>query len=364
MLARKARLVDALVPALLLAVLGSCAPNFTDLYACSNPDLEHRNADGDLDPCYESKPAAACAGECVPISPAGWSEPLLLWHGAEGDEPECPSWAPAFFRQGRADLMWSPTTCLACECAAPTGTCAPPTKIAASSKNCYATGATSTYFDPPSAWAGECTQANAIPAGVLCNGAPCVESVTMGPLVLTEGGCAPSITIPPGPPPGPSDSPTWSTSVLECGASHGGVCGSPGEICAPDLPPPPQGFQVCIAAGGDHECFDQYPNRFVTYRDFKDERACTPCTCGAPTGSVCTGAISIYGDNACGAQPPVLVLSVWSNGEKCGDTLSGAGLASKMASPLTYTAGMCDPGGGEPTGSLQLIDPKTYCCRP
>ena len=357
---RRARLVGVLVPAMLVAVLGSCAPNYTDLYACSNPDMKHRNADGDLDPCYETKPAAACHGKCVPVSPAGWSEPVLLWHGAQADEPECPSWAPTFSRQGKADLTWSPTTCLACACAPPTGTCAPPTTITASSMNCYATGATSTDFDPPSAWAGECTQANAIPAGAQCNGAPCVESVTMGPLVLTEGECAPSVATPPAPPPGPAASPTWSTSVLECGTNHGGRCGSSGEICAPDLPSPPQGFQVCIAALGDHECFD----RFVAYTKFNDQRTCTPCTCDAPTGSVCTGSISIYSDNACGAQLPPLVLSVWSNGEKCGDMLPGTGLASKIASPLTYTAGMCQPSGGFPTGSPVPIDPKTYCCQP
>ena len=360
----KDRLVDALVPAMLVAVLGSCAPNYTDLYACSNPDMKHRNADGDLDPCYETQPAAACAGKCVPVSPAGWSEPLLLWRGARADEPTCPSWAPAFSKRGQADLTWSPTTCLACECAPPTGTCALPAKITASSEDCNILPTSSTLFDPPAGWAGECTQANAIPAGVQCSGSPCVESVTIGPLLLTEGGCAPSVPAPLTPPPGPADSPTWSTFVLECGTNHGGRCGSPGEICAPALPPPPQGFQVCIAALGDHECFDPYPNRFVSYRSFKDERTCTSCTCGVPTGSVCTGSISIYGDSACGAQTPPLVLSVWSNGELCGEMLPGTGLASKMASPLTYTAGMCQPSGGEPTGSLDLIDPKTYCCRP
>jgi hypothetical protein len=189
-----------------------------------------------------------------------------------------------------------------------------------------------------------------------------VESVTIGPLQLIESGCAPRVATPPGPPLGPADSPGWSTVAIECGAHRGGLCSNPGEICAPDLPPP--GFRVCIAALGDHECFDPYPDKFVTYQGFKDERACTPCACGAPSGGVCSGSISIYSDSACGSLPPLLVLPVWSNGDQCGEVLPGDGLASKSAGPLTYTAGMCKPSGGEPTGSPEPIDPKTFCCRP
>jgi hypothetical protein len=339
-------------------------------YACANPDLNHRDIFGNLDPCHEnlSAPSLGCDGTCVPVSPAGWSEPVLLWQGALAAEPECPTWAPASFKQGRSDLTWSPTTCLACECTPPTGTCALPPTITASSKSCNDSATTLTVFDPPVGWTGECTETNAIPAGEVCGGIPCVQSVTIKPLVLTESECTPSVSTPPTPPPGPADSPSWTSHAITCGTNHSGVCSNPGEICAPSLPPPPPGFHVCISGLGDHECFDPYPVKYVTYQSFKDERMCTPCSCAAPSGSTCTGAISIYSDSACGASMPVpvplLTLTVGSASSQCGEVLPGYALASKNASPLTYSAGMCQPSGGEPTGSPQLIDPTTYCCQP
>jgi hypothetical protein len=356
-----------IAPILLLGVSAGCDPVYLDLEECPAPDNEHLDADGEPDPCHFRDPdaGAACDGICVPLSPPGWSETVLLWHGAPADLPQCPSWAPAHSKEGQADLTPPVTSCLACECQPPTGACMLPATITAStSTSCAIEGNTWTSFDPAAGWVGACTQENAIPMGQLCGGVPCVQAISVGPLIVTESGCTPTIPTPPGPPPGPADSPAWGTVALACSSNHGGQCSDPGETCAPNAPPPPPGFQVCVAAFGDQDCFDAFPDKHVFYKDFHDGRACTPCTCDAPSGSTCSGAISVFNDSMCGAPLPLLVLTAVNTGPTCGQVPAGSGLASKSAGPLTYTAGMCKPNGGEPTGTVELIKPKTFCCQP
>lgn len=365
MLAPKPCILLRVAPFLLVGIGGGCDPVYIDLYECPAPDMEHRDAFGDPDPCHERDPdaGAGCNGTCVPVSPPGWSETVLLWHGPPADLPECPSWAPAHSEQGHADLTSPPATCPACECKPPTGACALPATITASNAPiCTMPGNTWTSFDPPAGWAGECTQANAIPAGQVCGGAPCVQSVSIGPLILTETGCTPTIPSPPGPPPGPADSPAWGTAAIACSSNHGGQCSDPGETCAPNLPPPPPGFQVCIVAFEDRECFEPFSTKYLTYFSHHDGRACMPCACDAPSASTCTGTISIFEDSACSAL--LLALKVGNDGPKCDEVLPGSGLASKSAGPLTYTAGVCQPSGGEPAGVDEPTQPKTFCCRP
>lgn len=109
---------------------------------------------------------------------------------------------------------------------------------------------------------------------------------------------------------------------VTCGSNHGGQCSNPGETCAPDLPPPPPGFQVCITAFEDRDCFEPFPTKYVTYFGSDDGRSCTPCACNAPSASTCTGTISLFEN------------------------------------------GGCDESGGEPIGADEPAQPKTFCCRP
>ncbi len=358
---------------LLLVVLVGCDRMNIDVYSCYFPDKGHKGPDGQPDPCHyqdtdggtDGGADPQCDGTCVPVSPPEWSEPVLFWHGAPTDQPQCPSWAPARYARGVADLTSPPASCVACECQPPTGTCALPAAITVSNGPiCTTPGNTWTSFDPPAGWAGECTQANAIPAGQLCGGIPCVQSVSIGPLVLTETGCIPTVTSPPAPPPGPGGAQDWTTAGVTCGSNHNGQCSNPGETCAPNLPPPPPGFQVCISAILDRECFEPFPQKYLTYRSRNDGRTCTPCACDAPSGSMCTGAISIFNDSGCGTTPLVTLTAV-NGGPTCGQVPAGSGLLSKKSEGLlTYTAGVCQPSGGEPTGADELVESTTFCCRP
>ena len=108
---------------------------------------------------------AGCPGQCVPLGPADWLGPALLWIGKEGEAPECPPSAPVESAFVFNDLN-APTLCGACKCDAPSGSCALPTTLTAyNSTSCPAPlGSVSTSFDASAGWDGSCTAASPIPA--------------------------------------------------------------------------------------------------------------------------------------------------------------------------------------------------------
>jgi hypothetical protein len=114
-------------------------------------------------------------------------------------------------------------------------------------------------------------------------------------------------------------------------------------------------------------CEDGWPTPYtephVFYQGVADGRGCAACTCGAPGGGGCAAEIWIYGDDAC-ATVASYAVTVGSDTAACVDTLPGAALGSKAASAPTYTAGACQPAGGTPVGSVDLLGPTTFCCIP
>jgi hypothetical protein len=132
--------------------------------------------------------------------------------------------------------------------------------------------------------------------------------------------------------------------------------------------PLPPGFKACIFYDGERACPNDDPGNTFTeqhifYQGVKDDRQCSACTCGAPTGSVCTAAISIYKDATCSAL--LDQKSISSSSETCTDIqLPGQALGSKSAGPTTYLPGTCPHGGGEGSGIAIPTGPTTLCCRP
>ncbi len=359
------------VLALLLVALAGCDLTYLDVYRCENPDEDHKDTNGEPDPCHRHDPTTTdaglddaggtCAGQCVPTILADWSGPALVWLGAEADAPSCLAVADSLgdFYAGHADLD-APIVCGACTCDPPIGSCALPATLTASSAICSGdgSGVTHTPFNPPPKWNGTCTAANAIPAGKLCNGVPCVQSVTIAPLTKTEGGCLPIEPVNVQPPP------TWKTFVRACVSSKVPVnCATSHTICAPR--PPSAEFRVCTLRAGDPtdlDCPDGYPEKFVAYKDFIEGRTCSACTCGTPMGSTCTGSITIFQDGAC-TMPLVASASIDAKGSKCLDLSSGAPLLSKSASPLpTFTAGACVAEGGTPKTNAVPHLAEVICC--
>jgi hypothetical protein len=332
-----------------------------EFYSCSNPDKGHKDAQGEPDPCHLSPeppppPDAGetCSGECVPLAPAGWSDAMLLWSGPVFAVPECPDRAPSPAYQGWTDLV--STGCDECSCEAPSGACELPTTFVASSESCPGDGpgAVHTFFSAPDPWDGSCTAQGAIPAGQLCNGVPCVRSLTIDPLVIVESACAPSQrTVPKS---------SWQTAAVACRGIAMPPCTDPGMICVPTAEPPPEGFSLCIFNEGDRDCPIAWPDKRVFYVDHDDSLVCTPCTCSAPMGGECSANVSVYQDNAC-SMSLVSYFTTSADPATCLGVSAGAALGSKSVSDVSYQAGSCTPSGGEPVGEPVPLEPSTFCCR-
>ena len=350
-------------PALVLGiVLLTGCDQTASLYSCDYPDKGHKDSQGAPDPCHlspEPPPPDAgegetCSGECVPLAPAGWSEAMLLWIGPVFAVPGCPDRAPSPSYQGWADLVSS--GCGECSCEAPAGSCELPTTFVASTGMCpgNAPGAVFTFFSAPDPWDGSCTSQGAIPAGQLCNGVPCVRSLTIDPLVVNESACTPSDTMVP-----KSD---WQTAALACKGTAMPPCTDPGMLCVPTDDPPPEGFSLCIYREDERECPKSFPIQHVFFEGVDDSAVCTPCTCSDPMGGECSALVSVYQDNGCST---VLESSFVTSADpaSCKDVPAGAALGSKAISDVSYQPGSCTPSGGDPAGDPVPLQPSTFCCR-
>jgi hypothetical protein len=176
---------------------------------------------------------------------------------------------------------------------------------------------------------------------------------------MNESGCAPSQQIVPHKTP-----PAWSTFARGCeDTSSGtrGTCAKFGETCAPAAP---AGFRQCVSHEDDLDCpsFTPYSEKHLFYGGADDSRDCSPCSCGAPTGSSCSASLSVYSDSACSTS--ILSNQIDSMGPHCFDLTAGSSLGSKSISTPTYTPGQCQAGGGDPTGSISAVMPSTFCCLP
>lgn len=244
-----------------------------------------------------------------------------------------------------------PHTCPACSCGP--ATCALPGPIHASASKCPGIGAPSLPWDAPSNWEGTCTAEEPIAAGLQCSGVPCVQSLTLDPLVVEA--CAPmeqgAAQFP---------DPQWNLLARECKINVGANGCSPGESCSPT---PPEGFALCVSVAGDgYECPAEYPNHVLVYDTVNDARACSPCECGDPEGADCAALVSIFSDGACGALLGTYMIT--SEEPSCHDLPSGVGLGSKSAMFTVDKPGTCAQTGGAPSGELHTTGPVTFCCQP
>lgn len=347
----------------LLVSLAGCEPRVNlSVYSCADPEKGHLGPDGEPDPCHDKDADAGpdaglgCdVGEFVHWS-AQWEPPMVLWVGTEEQAPECPKGPATIAYQGRADLV-APAVCEVCTCAPPTGSCALPSKLTASTMPCGTPGGT-TSFNAPNQWNGSCDTTTKIPGAI-------VQSVTIEPLAMTESGCASGEPIP-----AKIVSLHWEKFARGCDVAllAGPVNRS---ICLSDNLIPP-GFALCIFHEGEYDCPEEPGNVFVEqhvfYQGVQDDRQCSACACGAPTGSACAAMFSAYkgADLTCNAQSvPQIHTQLSSVGPSCENlTLPGQGLGSKSASPPTYLPGQCPALGGDASGSATMIKPSTLCCLP
>ncbi|MFS8069883.1 MAG: hypothetical protein ACMG6S_26255 [Byssovorax sp.] len=293
-----------------------------------------------------------CDGVCAPGLPVGAFGPYLLWKGKEADAPDCSdvpgSLGNAFTGYGYPDGM---LVCGPCKCAPSIGSCELPATLTTAAASCADNGPSVEHlsFDPPADWTGTCTAENAISAGKLCGGVPCVQSVTIAPLTMTQGGCLPIE------PPDVKPPPAMTIFARGCGLVLGPACPADPGRCVPAAPGPE--FKHCIAFLGSwsfSECPPSYPNRNIFYPD--PDPTCSPCACDAPVGSSCTGSIKVSAASAC--SPPLLpAISLNEKDATCVDLPPGSALGSKSATAPSYHGGSCTPSGGVP-------DIAVFCCQP
>lgn len=336
-------------------ILAGCAGAF-GLTACQ-PDHIHswRLGDGG-NASGEGGAPPVCVGACVRSAPIGFLGPTLIAIEAPQALPACPEWTSGLGFEGFADLSAAPHTCPACSCG-PASCVLPETMHASAAKCADAEGATATSFDAPAAWEGTCSEENAIPAGLACEGAPCVQSLTIAaptvePCKAVEEGAAAFPVA------------SWGKVARECRIAplDGDGCATWGEVCAP-VPPP--GFGLCLYFKGDDPAFacpPDYPRREVVFASTEDGRTCSPCSCSEPEGAACAAFVAAFTDGSCGVQIGSVTVTEMDSG--CFDVPPGSALGSKEAFFTTDKPGACAPSGGEPAGELAPSGPVTLCCQP
>jgi hypothetical protein len=276
--------------------------------------------------------------------------------GKETDSP--PSLPGGEPLQSWVDVTFAEVACPACSCAAPAAACVMPGAWNATAAVCQpGSPANVTPFDAPAGWDGTCTSANSIAAGLLCDGVPCVQSLTVEPPSV-----APCVAEPAMPPEGQPLPPPIRTKVIEYPAAGHGACDDFTE-CIGNTPP---GYRLCFVAHGSDAslaCREGWSDRHTGWKVAEEQRTCSPCTCGEPQGGDCKVRAQAYADEACGDLSVTLILSS-TEAAKCTDLMSGTALGSKTVEPLVQEPGVCEPGVSEVVGAPLTNEPVTFCCQP
>ncbi|MDI1428202.1 hypothetical protein [Polyangium sorediatum] len=316
--------------------------------------------DGEEEEAGADDAGPPCEGECVPLRPTDYSftDPHHVWFGPAQNPAACASgMLPQFVRY--AGLVVPPLACPDCTCGASTGACAPPSTFVAQAAICdLAAGSVETSFAPPDAWDGACTAENAVPADLDCEGAPCIQSIAIGPVQKLGESCAPT---PPSTLPIPATS--WEEVAIACEGLTGMAWAGceMDEMCVPKAAP---GFHYCVAAEGDVVCpTTGYSERHLFYRNKVDTRTCAACSCGPVEGSSCTATATVFKDDACGVF--LLGTSISSEEGACVDmSPEDRALGSKRVTDFMYDPGACAASGGGPEGTATPTGPVTFCCEP
>jgi hypothetical protein len=287
-------------------------------------------------PTVDSGPVQVDAGgscACVPAPPAGWTGPVATWEGAEV-APPCSGAYSAAVLDAFENLVAGDAQCT-CDCGSLTGATCPSSFTATvfSDQGC------ATACDSVLVSAGACVDVHGV----------CANVHGIGASPQAQGGsCAPksSAQVP---------KPVWGLLARACESAVAPVqngC-STDQVCAP-APAAPMQPRLCVFMAGDVACpAGGYSVKRTVYAGLHDSRACTLCSCGAPTGASCTATLQ----EGCGQTGPVNQLPTTCGG------LSDPGSVMLLAT-LVASGGSCSPVGGAPTGSAAPSSPTTVCCMP
>lgn len=256
--------------------------------------------------------------------------PVWIWTGAEqADAPPCPGgnsprwegWANEFFSAECGSCECKPASCLLASTAI------------AQAPICAGGLGTPILFDAGDGWNGTCAApAPAIPASAF--GSVIYEPPTLAP-------CIPSPT--------PHPPPITAIFARACPAVYGLV--------------QPVDTAFCITPEPDGSCGEGFPVRREFATQIDDNRRCTPCECGEPSGGKCTARITLYADATCGSE---FDSSTLSNADEplCHDVTSDAPLAAMRAEVTEWISATCTPKHAKSVvvGTVERPSVEVACC--
>ncbi len=279
------------------------------------------DADDPSDPTDVSCPAGFVCGLDVP---SGWDGPFVRVEG--GAAEACENVGSALDRTLFEGLIAPPASC-SCACSDVQGAdCSPANVRRYSGFDCD-----DAPFDEFDLEVGQCqAYANA-------GGAGFTRPFRFAPSVLIPGACNPSESE-------AVDPLTWESTIQLCGVVESD-CGQEG--CWPE---PESDAQLCIAHDGEHGCPAGFEVQSVLHAGAEDQRSCSSCSCGEPTGLSCSGLELVD------AILPEHVGPVTMNGNCVLESASGE---------LCFEPdldGACAPSGGDAVGEATPSGPTTVCC--
>ena len=158
--------------------------------------------------------------------------------------------------------------------------------------------------------------------------------------------------------------PTWK-EVIGCHGVGWSDCGDRiSSVCIPDSAPSPEGFRLCILREGEIDiCPIHWRSGPTTYyEDIDDNRICTDCACGPPSGGMCIAKVSLDKNSDCSESIDQFTIS--SAKKTCIDVQPpGQPIMSKSSTPPVYVSGACKPVPGTSSGKTGGRTPSTFCCR-
>lgn len=263
--------------------------------------------------------------QCSAAPPPEWTGPFAV-PIAQGAQPApCPASWPDPVTEVHGELAAPPLDC-ACSCE-------PPSSVCTASVALYLDDACSLLDLTQQVDAGGCVQT----LGAMT----VLATATADP---TPAACAAEVQTTNVPP-------TWGTTASLCAPMvpppmcDAGIC----------LPPPGSGPPICIVREGEHACPEgPYRGGATWFTGVQDDRACTPCTCGVPSGAACDGVLSALEQHDSGD----------CSGASTDAVMIGAcGVATTSARYVPQDLGVCTTViESESEGAATPAGPVTVCC--
>lgn len=268
---------------------------------------------------------------CNPSAPSGWEGPVSL---DDGNAACAGSYDQLAFTAG-TEPSAAAASCTPCSCSG--DSCSEFVDFVTSdAAQCGGTSCTTSFNQNCAEISPACLQN--------------LSSAYLKTQLPANSGCKPSEQKP------QLEHAAWKTEVRACRPAvvYGGGCPT-NQVCMPSASSDDAG--LCIWREGEASCPEgRYSERHMYYREIKDTRACSECSCKSPG---CDYHWRVYNSDDQSCTTPVLDLK--NEGQCVQVNPSGGKL--RVAAAISG-GGSCEPAGGQPSGEVSADKPVTVCCAP